>query len=614
MTADVATLRAGPLTADLADGMLDRVRAGGTVLLDSVYVAVRDADWGTVPACVTALEVTRTRDGFTAGYTAEHDDGEIRFRWRATITAGAGRLTFAMDGVPLRTFRANRIGFCLLHPQDLAGTPVEVDTPTGPLVSRFPVRISPHQPFPELTGMTYRTGRATLNVRLAGDLFETEDQRNWTDASFKTYCTPLRLGFPRVFHAGEPVRQTVTLTVAGDGTACRGRPAAGRVRVSVGTGSTGRMPGIGFALASQGGPLTGDEAGAVRACRPDHLHTEADLTDAGWQARLTRAAGDARALGAPLHVEAVCATADDLVPFIPRLAAARVRRLQVFDASTSTTTREHARLARTLLREAGLGHIELGGGSRANFAELNRADLPLDDLDVVTYAISPQVHAFDDGSVMSTLRAQPATVADARRIAGERPLAVGPITLRPRFNPVATGPRTAPAAGALPSEVDPRQTRWFTAAWAVGALAALASADSVTIFETAGWRGLLARADPALAHPLVPYAPGRLFPVQAVLRAISGRRGRPVLATTTRHDDHRVATLAVASFCGGVDAVVANLTADPVEVAVDFAGRPAARAVLLDGRVPADPEVVHLPPYRVAILKTAPATIARSPR
>ena len=29
-----------------------------------------------------------------------------------------------------------------------------------------------------------------------GDVFEMEDQRNWTDASFKTYCTPLRQPFP----------------------------------------------------------------------------------------------------------------------------------------------------------------------------------------------------------------------------------------------------------------------------------------------------------------------------------------------------------------------------------------------------------------------------------
>ena len=34
------------------------------------------------------------------------------------------------------------------------------------------------------------------NVAFDGDIFEMEDQRNWTDASYKIYSTPLRLPFP----------------------------------------------------------------------------------------------------------------------------------------------------------------------------------------------------------------------------------------------------------------------------------------------------------------------------------------------------------------------------------------------------------------------------------
>ena len=40
-----------------------------------------------------------------------------------------------------------------------------------------------------------------------GEVFEMEDQRNWTDASFKTYGTPLTRPFPVEFHPGERVRQ-----------------------------------------------------------------------------------------------------------------------------------------------------------------------------------------------------------------------------------------------------------------------------------------------------------------------------------------------------------------------------------------------------------------------
>ena len=44
-----------------------------------------------------------------------------------------------------------------------------------------------------------------------GDLFEMEDQRNWTDGSFKTYCTPLSLGYPFQALAGQSFKQKVTL-------------------------------------------------------------------------------------------------------------------------------------------------------------------------------------------------------------------------------------------------------------------------------------------------------------------------------------------------------------------------------------------------------------------
>ena len=44
-----------------------------------------------------------------------------------------------------------------------------------------------------------------------------EDQRNWTDASFKTYCTPLARPFPVPVQAGDRVDQRVALTVNCDG-------------------------------------------------------------------------------------------------------------------------------------------------------------------------------------------------------------------------------------------------------------------------------------------------------------------------------------------------------------------------------------------------------------
>ena len=56
---------------------------------------------------------------------------------------------------------------------------------------------------------------ARAHFNFEGDFFEMEDQRNWTDASFKTYCTPLSLGFPHQARAGSRIAQSFTVWVEG---------------------------------------------------------------------------------------------------------------------------------------------------------------------------------------------------------------------------------------------------------------------------------------------------------------------------------------------------------------------------------------------------------------
>ena len=57
--------------------------------------------------------------------------------------------------------------------------------------------MSPHQPFLDIRAIRHEIapGRA-LEVRFEGEWFEMEDQRNWSDASFKTYSTPLSRALP----------------------------------------------------------------------------------------------------------------------------------------------------------------------------------------------------------------------------------------------------------------------------------------------------------------------------------------------------------------------------------------------------------------------------------
>ena len=57
---------------------------------------------------------------------------------------------------------------------------------------------------------------ATAEVRFEGDVFEMEDQRNWTDASYKTYCTPLDISYPVEVEKGTKISQKVAIRLIGE--------------------------------------------------------------------------------------------------------------------------------------------------------------------------------------------------------------------------------------------------------------------------------------------------------------------------------------------------------------------------------------------------------------
>ena len=78
-------LRAGPLSC-LLDGIdLRYVRNGDAELVRRLFVAVRDAAWGTVAPQIRDLEVEDGGDSFRVSFEALHESGELRFRWRGLL-------------------------------------------------------------------------------------------------------------------------------------------------------------------------------------------------------------------------------------------------------------------------------------------------------------------------------------------------------------------------------------------------------------------------------------------------------------------------------------------------------------------------------------------------
>jgi D-apionolactonase len=568
-------LRAGPLTVVLEGPDLRYVRAGRVEVVRRLYAAIRDHNWGTVPPELTDFRVDEEPDAFTVTFEARHRRQKLDFRWSGRIRGGPdGTLECSLEGVAETAFRYNRIGWCILHPAENAGRPFRARTPEGTIDDRLPDTIGPQlivEGFPSPIFPSFDDLEIELpegvraRFELEGDLFEMEDQRNWTDASFKTYSTPLQLGFPHQAEAGQRIEQRVRLSLTGAFDAPPGET-GGAARIELGPETGTLLPSLGLGMSSHGGALSRRETEWLRALAPDHLRSDLRLGEDGWEAEHARAVEAAGALGAALELALFLGgrperELDGLAGRL-REAGARVARVLVFRPGEPVTEGRWVALARERLGEA-LPGVPFVGGTNVLFTDLNRFRPELEPLDAVAYPLNATVHADDDTSVVETMAMHGETVRSARSFCDELPIVIGPVTFNQRFNPVATGPEPEPGPGELPSQVDRRQPSLLGAGWTLGSLKYLAEAGaaSVTYFETTGWRGVVETE----AGPPVPEAfasaPGTAYPLYHVLADAGEWKGGEV-AGARSSEPLAVEALAV-RHGGALHVLVANVTAQP---------------------------------------------------
>ena len=155
---------------------------------------------------------------------ATDNDSTIAHASPATPT---GRCASRASGRRRPTSSRTATGFVVLHGvEGISGNPVEVAEVDGRVVeTRFPEGHRPGAADHEHSGPDARGSRRVLKVTctMLGDTFEMEDQRNWTDASYKTYVRPLGLPHPFILKAGRDDRAGGRAELRGDGAAPHGR-------------------------------------------------------------------------------------------------------------------------------------------------------------------------------------------------------------------------------------------------------------------------------------------------------------------------------------------------------------------------------------------------------
>jgi hypothetical protein len=254
-------------------GALGRVSIDGEVAFEGISFVLRDEAWGTTPLILSGAPEVRAlaaaagsaaglRIQCTAWANALRVDTTIDLRGGAAPSVDVRARATHEAAAPLLTARA---GFVLLHSlRGSVGRPVQLGTTaeaaeaaeaaegggSGALEERrFPPLdgIDGQQPMQDISWLRYGIGPPLLppaaaaaaaaataaaaapagEQRFAQSVlceldggvwdgarqgFEMEDQRLWTDASFKTYVRPLAWRWPYSIGAGERLEQRVRLT------------------------------------------------------------------------------------------------------------------------------------------------------------------------------------------------------------------------------------------------------------------------------------------------------------------------------------------------------------------------------------------------------------------
>ena len=564
--AEPIPLRAGPVTMsfDAENVFLRYIKVGEHEVLRGINAPVRPADWSTVAPKVSKLKVDDGGDHFRVTFDVRCEQKEmgVDFRWKGSITGTAkGEVEFSFDGEAHSAFKRNRIGFCVLHGPGAAGQPWVIETADGKKSQGgFPKLISPHQPAKNLQAITHEVASGIrARVAFEGEVFEMEDQRNWTDASFKTYCIPLERPYPVQLAKGDKVSQKIRISLVGDVPKAPPADAGGAV-LTLGEKES-PLPRLGVQVSGEVAGLTKVQLKRLKALNLDHLRVDLALSDASFSKQLRRATRQAKALGVALQIGLKLGESPDLETLLGEL-----KKLQapVSHWLVSGGDPAHFRTAREQLKPVA-GDATIGVTRITNFVDLNRSRPEDKAIEAVGFAINPQIHAFDNASMVETLAIHADAVDSTREFMGDRPLVIGPVTLSPQFID-GEDPPGGPPAGPFPTYIDTRQGTDFAAAWTLGSIKYLADAraHSASFYETVGWNGVM-DADDVSARPAgYPSQPGKLFPVYHLLKDIGEFAG----GTVQRIDSSApLAAEAIALRNGGkLRVLVANLSGKPQTV------------------------------------------------
>jgi hypothetical protein len=588
--APMQTLTAGILSVKFDRGALRYISIDAIEAIRNIDFVVRDRDWGTYATDISNLNITEHSDGFYITYDAHCGDDSQQLSYKVRITGKSnGTLEFVAQCCADTDFITNRAGFVVLHPiNGVAGKPAKIEKVDGEIVaSSFPDKIDPIQAHKDLRAITHqlRSGKS-VRCEMNGDTFEMEDQRQWNDASFKTYVRPLSEPWPYTLPCAQVFEQSVTLTVPEDKQVkeIRTNTESKSTVITIGAlQSTHVIPQIGVGLE----PQHQQSALALSSHHVKQLNLDHIVN---WHCigqhdhmHLARANEVATKAEANLELQVV-------IPDKNYKAEIESLTLQCeqSDVNPSAVTVSPSMYLNSLMptnpwpEVTNLSDIyeevrqhfpdaKVGGGMLAFFPELNRHRPPVEHLDFVTHASNTTTHASDDITVTENLETLPHIIDSCRAFIQDKPYHLGPSSIAMRFNPYGANTVDNPDNNRLAmTRLDPRQRGLLNAAWTLGyiAHAARGQIDAVTLHALTGEFGVV-YSHQSWSQPGFDDTDRIVFPAYHVMAGIANASGLTQYQTKSSNS-REVEVLAYES-AGKQHIWIANLTCNSQRIEIQGA-------------------------------------------
>ena len=456
---DTTRVTHGGFTLDLAREAIRNIRFEGVQLIDLLYTAIRPLDWSTLKADEYSVDVKIIGNECVITVN-EIFAGALSAQAKITLS---NNNTFSVDYElkGLTEYQVSRWGVCFcLNTADWMRSSVVSSGNTYSLAQD----ISPQRVvdgviqglFPASNEMHFiAPDKRNLKVVSSGKVLEAEDQRNWTDNTYKIYSGSLSEPFPFLTSAGSIWKQSVNFEVG--------------VPESVTTDATKilvkeieALPSIGLQFNHDSLLTPDDLEKAFILLEIDHLRineetlTSQKIATTAASGLILEAALLSSSKGDDLKEEVL--RLSERVPAGSRLLVQREGR-QVVDAAD-------------LPKNSSLNSYI--PGSDAFLVDLQSDQYNFGNS--VSYSMAPTVHSFDTETMFKTLFTQQESINFAQKYIAPQ-VFISPITFSMRGNPHSGHSRDQRLVYAEP-EMALHIRTIEGAAWTLGSIHSLASAGA----------------------------------------------------------------------------------------------------------------------------------------